>query len=76
MRTISLKLDDAIFGDTEKIVSVMKTPRNRYINEAIDHYNKLQKRKFLAQKLASESALVQDNSLEVLREFEEIDDED
>ena len=41
MKTISLKIDDSIFVETESIVSVMHKPRNRYINEAIDHYNKL-----------------------------------
>ncbi|MDZ7722162.1 MAG: hypothetical protein U5R06_04860 [candidate division KSB1 bacterium] len=37
MKTISLKIDDAIFEDTENIVSDLKKPRNRYINEALDH---------------------------------------
>ena len=45
MRTISLKIDDTIFGETESIVALMKKPGYRYINEAIDYYNKVQKRK-------------------------------
>ena len=40
MKTISLKIDDSIFGETEKIVSRIKKPRNRYINEAIEYYNR------------------------------------
>jgi hypothetical protein len=51
MKTISLKIDDSIFGDTENIVTLIKKSRNRYINEAIDYYNKLQKRKFFEQKI-------------------------
>ncbi len=73
MKNVSLKIDDAIFGETEKILSRIKKPRNRYINEAIDHYNKLQKRMLLEKKLKKESDLVKENSMSVLKEFEEID---
>lgn len=73
MKTISLKIDDSIFGETESIVSIIKKSRNRYINEAIDYYNKVQKRKILEQKLKIESLLVKDNSISVLREFENIE---
>ncbi len=73
MKTISLKIDDSIFGETESIVASMKKPRNRYINEAIAYYNKVQKRKILEQKLKSESLLVKENSMSVLKEFESIE---
>ncbi len=72
MKTISLKLDESIFGETEKILALMKKPRNRYINEAIENYNKLQKRMILETKLKMESELVKKDSLAVLKEFEEI----
>jgi len=75
MKNISLKIDDSIFIETEKIVSVVQKPRNRYINEAIDHYNKLQKRKIIEDKLKKESLLVKDDSMSVLKEFEDIDNE-
>lgn len=73
MKTVSLKIDDSIFGETEKILSNMSIPRNRYINEAIKYYNKVQKRKILEKKLESESNLVQKDSMNVLNEFEKID---
>ena len=73
MKTISLKIDDSIFGETEIILSKIKKPRNRYINEALDFYNRIQKRKILELKLKKESALVKNESLSVLNEFEEID---
>jgi hypothetical protein len=72
MKTISLKLDESIFGETEKILVLMKKPRNRYINEAIEHYNKLQKRMILETKLRMESELVKKDSIAVLKEFEEL----
>lgn len=70
MKTISLKLDDSIFGETEDIIARLKQPRNRYINEAVDYYNKIQKRKKLEQTLEKESLMVKEDSLSVLREFE------
>ena len=73
MKTVSLKIDDSIFGETEKILSKMKKPRNRYINEAIDYYNQLQRRLIIEKRLKKESVLVKDDSMSVLKEFEEID---
>ena len=73
MKTVSLKIDDSIFGETEKILSSMKKPRNRYINEAIDYYNRLQRRLIIEKRLKSESELVKSDSISVLKEFEEID---
>ena len=73
MKTVSLKIDDSIFGETEKILSKIKKPRNRYINEAIEYYNRIQKRALLEKKLKKESDLVKADSMEVLKDFEEID---
>ena len=73
MKTLSLKLDDSVFTETEQVISHLKKSRNRYINDALDYYNKIQKRKLLASKLEKESKLVKDDSLNVLHEFEMID---
>jgi hypothetical protein len=51
----------------------MKKPRNRYINEAIEYYNKHQNRLMLEQQLLKESEIVQKDSMNVLRDFEGID---
>lgn len=76
MKTVSLKIDDSIFVDTEKILSRIKKPRNRYINEALDYYNKHQRRLFLEKRLKLESELVKRDSMSVLKDFEEIDNAD
>ena len=73
MKTVSLKIDDSIFGETEKILAKIDKPRNRYINDAIDFYNRYQKRALIEQKLRKESDLVKADSISVLKEFEEID---
>lgn len=70
MKTVSLKIDDAIFGETEKMLARIKKPRNRYINEAIEYYNKLQRKQYLEKKPQIESVLVQEDSMSLLREFE------
>jgi hypothetical protein len=76
MKSISLKLDDTIFEETEMLLSEMKQPRNRYINDALNYYNKFQRKKILAKKLEAESKLVQEESMRVLSEFESLIDED
>jgi len=73
MKVVSLKIDEGIFGETEKILSKLKRPRNRYINEAIDFYNKYQRRLIIEQRLKEESELVKGDSMDVLKEFEKID---
>jgi hypothetical protein len=76
MKTVSLKIDETIFVETEKILSSISIPRNRYINEALKYYNKIQKRQLLEQKLKKESELVKKDSMDVLKDFEDLDYED
>ncbi|MBN1639253.1 MAG: hypothetical protein JW866_09810 [Ignavibacteriales bacterium] len=73
MKTVSLKIDDSIFGETENILSRIKIPRNRYINEALAYYNKLQRRLILEKRLKSDSDLVKKDSIKILKDFERID---
>jgi hypothetical protein len=74
MKTLSLKLDDSIFDETELLLTKVKKSRNRYINEAVDYYNRVNRRNLIAQKLSKESRLVQKESLVVLSEFESLYD--
>lgn len=73
MKTVSLNIDDSIFGETEKILSNIKKPRNRYINEAIEYYNRYQKRLILEKKLKFESEKGREESMKILKEFEGIE---
>jgi hypothetical protein len=75
MKTLSLKLDDNIFNETEVVLAKVKKSRNRYINEAVDYYNRINRRSLIAKKLAKESRLVKKESLAVLAEFETLQDE-
>ncbi len=73
MKSLSLKLEDNIFLETEQMLKNIKKSRNAYINEALDYYNKIQRRLYLAQQLKEESKLIAESSMEVLREWENID---
>lgn len=76
MKNLSLKMDDKIFEETEKILSRVRKNRNRYINDAVNFYNELQKRRILTQQLQKESKLVRAESMKVLEEFEKLEHED
>lgn len=75
MKTISLKIDDEIFEQTEILVKQQKKPRNRYINEALAYFNKMQEREALKEQMQRESYLVREESMKVLKEFEALEDE-
>ncbi len=72
MKMLSLKLDDDIFLESEKITKKMKCSRNRYINDAVKLYNKFNERNLLRQQLAKESKLTRNTSMEILEEFEDL----
>ena len=75
MKNLSLKMDDVVFLETERITAKISKNRNRYINEAVEFYNILQKRKLISRQLQKESKIVQEESLKVLAEFEKLHDE-
>ena len=76
MKTLSLKLDDKIFDEAEELTAKLKLARNRYINEAVSIYNLYNKRRLLKKQLMNESKLSSKDSMDILREFEKLIDED
>ncbi len=74
MKNLSLKMDDSVFNETEKILTKVSKTRNRYINEAVEFYNLLQKRRILSKQLHKESKLTREESMKVLAEFEQLRD--
>ncbi len=73
-KTLSLKMRDDVFSETEDVIGTMHTSRNAYINDALSFYNKFMKRCVLKKRLKRESFLVSETSLEALRELELIED--
>ena len=75
MKALSLKLRDDVFEDVERVIRVIRIPRNTYINRALDFYTKLNKRKLLKRSLQRESKAVHLSSLRVLKEFERFEED-
>ena len=69
-------MDDTIFKETEIITARINKSRNRYINEAVQFYNLLQRRKLLSHQLQKESRIVREESMKVLAQFEKLQNED
>jgi hypothetical protein len=74
-KALTLKLKDDIFNETVAILKKSKHPRNAYINEAVNLYNKLWRRSLLKKTLLKESRLVSADSMEVLKAFERFEEE-
>ncbi len=75
MKVLSLKLQEEIFEEVERVVRAIRMPRNTYINQALDFYTRLSRRKLLKRQLEKESRAVRMNSLRVLKEFERMEDD-
>ena len=74
MKVLSLKLKENIFTEAEEVVKQFHISRNAYINQALQFYNQLNRRKLLRKKLQEESKFAISTSLEVLREMEKLED--
>lgn len=69
-KAISLKIEDQIFDKTEELISELKISRNKYINDALENYNRMKKMEKVNALLVKASILVRDNSIEVMQDFE------
>ncbi|MCZ8134123.1 MAG: hypothetical protein O9252_01320 [Algoriphagus sp.] len=76
MKTLSLKLNESVFEEMDGILKEKGISRNRYINEALEFYNRYHKRKKLDKAFAKASAMVRDSSMEVNAEFDQLIDEE
>ncbi len=74
-KAISLKLDDTLFEEVTRLTKSLGTSRNRYINDAIEAYNKKKEREELAQRFKEASDLVREDNLTVIAEFEALEDD-
>jgi len=41
-KAISLKIEDQIFDKTEELISGLKISRNKYINDSLENYNRME----------------------------------
>ncbi|MBI3601463.1 MAG: hypothetical protein HY209_01000 [Candidatus Omnitrophica bacterium] len=73
MKAISLKIREDIFEELEKTVKEIRMSRNAYINNAVELYNKVNRKQKIRKQLRLESKMVAEESLKVAREFEGLD---
>ena len=69
-----LKLNDETFETAERILRKIRLPRNAYINHAVDFYNRLQLRRMTGKKLKKEAAVLKEDTCDVLKSFELLED--
>ena len=74
MKSLSVKLDEKVFKETDEISRALKLPMNTYIHDALTLYNKYNKRQILKKKLHLESTAVMKESLHILAAFEKLED--
>ena len=74
-KTLSLKMRDDLFVETERLIHDIDQSRNAYINDAVAFYNRVNERRSTRQQLVRESRMVYKTSAEVLDEFEQLQDE-
>lgn len=74
-KLISVKMDENLLKETDAMVKKLGMSRNKYVNEAVAEYTKAKKRAELEEQIIKASFLVRESSMEVLREFEALDDD-
>ncbi len=73
-KLLSLKMDDKIFEETENVLKKLHLPRNAYINQAVNFYNRCQKRFIIKKKLKKEVKSLREDTQKFLKSFELLED--
>ncbi len=75
MKNITLEIEASVLLEANNVSDQLGISLNEYINKAIAfHNNKHRDREELKAQIAYESMLLRDDSMEVHREFEKLDD--
>ena len=74
-KLISVKMDENILKETDAMVKKLGMSRNKFVNEAVAEYTNTKKRAELEEQIKKASFLVRESSMEVLREFEALEDD-
>lgn len=74
-KLISVKIDEKILEETDAMVEKLGISRNKYVNEAIAEYTRIKKRAELEAQIRKEIESIRESSMEVLEEFEALEDD-
>ncbi len=67
-------MEDRIFKETENLLQKIKLPRNAYINQAVDFYNRCQKKLLISKKIKKDVQFLKADTQEFLKNFELLED--
>ena len=73
-KTISINFDERHLDQIDEAIKELGIDRNEYIIEAINHYHISIRKNKIKEQLIKEIPLIQESSLDVLKEFEAIND--
>lgn len=73
-KALSLKMDDQVFEETEGILRKIRVPRNAYINQAVEFYNRCQKKLLLKKKFRKDVEILKEDTKKFLKDFELLED--
>ena len=74
-KLISVKIDEKVLEGIDEMVKNLNISRNKFVNEAILEYTKMKKRAALEEQIRIASFMVRESGMEVLKEFEALDDD-
>ncbi|MFZ1705933.1 MAG: hypothetical protein WAT79_16425 [Saprospiraceae bacterium] len=74
-KLISVKMDENLLKETDAMVKKLGMSRNKYVNEAVVEYTKAKKKADLEEQIKKEIEVIRESSMEVLREFEALEDD-
>jgi len=69
-KLLSLKMDDRVFQETEKVLRKIRIPRNAYVNQAVDFYNRCHNRVLVKRKLQKDVEILKKDTERFLKSFE------
>lgn len=67
-------MDDQVFEETEGILRKIRVPRNAYINQAVEFYNRCQKKLLLKKKFRKDVEILREDTKKFLKDFELLED--
>lgn len=73
-KALSLKMDNRIFEETESVLKKIRIPRNAYINQAVEFYNRFQKRLLTKRKLLRDVRLLRRETEVFIKSTELLED--
>lgn len=75
MKTLTIKLDEDVLAETEKLTSELNINRDRYISEALRKFNAYNRKQALREEMQRASKATTAESMRVLAEFEALEDD-